>query len=160
MRGRRRSKRRSTLVSESPPERLKLNANQSPHAGMSNTSDFVLKKEDHTLGNLLAEHLKAHPNVYMAGYKGQQACLNLGLHDTDMYHSRTSQRTGTIHQSPNRWCIVTTRGLHCSVREVDQPVAVFTSRVHARMGIETHHKHRRSREHAKWLLIREVRARV
>lgn len=38
---------------------------------MSNTSDFILKKEDHTLGNLLAEHLKAHPNVYMAGYKGE-----------------------------------------------------------------------------------------
>jgi DNA-directed RNA polymerase II subunit RPB11 len=40
--------------------------------GMSNTSDFVLKKEDHTLGNLLSEHLKAHQNVYMAGYKGKQ----------------------------------------------------------------------------------------
>ncbi|KAL7948963.1 DNA-directed RNA polymerase II subunit RPB11 [Trichoderma barbatum] len=39
------------------------------YSGMSNTSDFVLKKEDHTLGHLLAEHLKAHPNVYMAGYK-------------------------------------------------------------------------------------------
>lgn len=38
---------------------------------MSNTSDFILKKEDHTLGNLLAEHLKAHPNVYMAGYKSR-----------------------------------------------------------------------------------------
>lgn len=38
---------------------------------MSNTSDFVLKKEDHTLGNLLAEHLQAHPNVYMAGYKSE-----------------------------------------------------------------------------------------
>lgn len=37
--------------------------------GMSNTSDFVLRKEDHTLGNLLSEHLKMHPNVYMAGYK-------------------------------------------------------------------------------------------
>ncbi|RDA95750.1 hypothetical protein CP533_5091 [Ophiocordyceps camponoti-saundersi (nom. inval.)] len=37
--------------------------------GMSNTSDFVLNKEDHTLGNLLSEHLKLHPNVYMAGYK-------------------------------------------------------------------------------------------
>lgn len=36
---------------------------------MSNTSDFVLKKEDHTLGNLLSEHLKMHPNVWMAGYK-------------------------------------------------------------------------------------------
>jgi len=39
------------------------------YSGMSNTSDFVLKKEDHTLGNLLSEHLKMHPNVYMAGYK-------------------------------------------------------------------------------------------
>lgn len=37
---------------------------------MSNTSDFILNKEDHTLGNLLSEHLKLHPNVYMAGYKG------------------------------------------------------------------------------------------
>lgn len=36
---------------------------------MSNTSDFVLKKEDHTIGNLLSEHLKLHPNVLMAGYK-------------------------------------------------------------------------------------------
>ena len=36
---------------------------------MSNTSDFILKKEDHTLGNLLSEHIKAHPNVHMAGYK-------------------------------------------------------------------------------------------
>ncbi|KAI6782476.1 DNA-directed RNA polymerase II subunit RPB11 [Emericellopsis cladophorae] len=39
------------------------------YSGMSNTSDFILKKEDHTLGNLLSEHLKAHPHVYMAGYK-------------------------------------------------------------------------------------------
>uniref|UniRef100_A0A0B7KE15 DNA-directed RNA polymerase RBP11-like dimerisation domain-containing protein n=1 Tax=Bionectria ochroleuca TaxID=29856 RepID=A0A0B7KE15_BIOOC len=39
------------------------------YSGMANTSDFVLKKEDHTLGNLLSEHLKAHPNVMMAGYK-------------------------------------------------------------------------------------------
>lgn len=36
---------------------------------MSNASDFTLNKEDHTLGNLLSEHLKLHPNVYMAGYK-------------------------------------------------------------------------------------------
>ncbi|KND93414.1 DNA-directed RNA polymerase II subunit RPB11 [Tolypocladium ophioglossoides CBS 100239] len=39
------------------------------YSGMSNTSDFILNKEDHTLGNLLSEHLKLHPNVYMAGYK-------------------------------------------------------------------------------------------
>ena len=36
---------------------------------MSNTSDFTLLKEDHTLGNLLAEHLKQAPHVLMAGYK-------------------------------------------------------------------------------------------
>lgn len=42
---------------------------------MSNTSDFILKKEDHTLGNLLSEHLKAHPNVYMAGYKGADLAM-------------------------------------------------------------------------------------
>lgn len=40
---------------------------------MSNTSDFILNKEDHTLGNLLAEHLKQHPKVMMCGYKGR--CL-------------------------------------------------------------------------------------
>lgn len=39
--------------------------------GMSNTSDFILNKEDHTLGNLLAEHLKKHPKVMMCGYKGR-----------------------------------------------------------------------------------------
>ncbi|ESA42468.1 RBP11-like subunits of RNA polymerase [Neurospora crassa] len=37
--------------------------------GMSNTSDFKILKEDHTLGNLLAEHLKQAPHVLMAGYK-------------------------------------------------------------------------------------------
>ncbi|ROT39151.1 RBP11-like subunits of RNA polymerase [Sodiomyces alkalinus F11] len=40
-----------------------------PVAAMANTSDFLIKKEDHTLGNLLAEHLKMHPQVLMAGYK-------------------------------------------------------------------------------------------
>lgn len=29
-----------------------------------------MKKEDHTLGNLITEHLKQHPRVLMAGYKG------------------------------------------------------------------------------------------
>ncbi|KAK0636358.1 DNA-directed RNA polymerase [Bombardia bombarda] len=37
--------------------------------GMSNTSDFILMKEDHTLGNLLSENLKQAPHVMMAGYK-------------------------------------------------------------------------------------------
>ncbi|KAI0124220.1 DNA-directed RNA polymerase [Xylariales sp. AK1849] len=39
------------------------------YAGMSNTSDFILAKEDHTLGNLLAEHLKQEPHVMVCGYK-------------------------------------------------------------------------------------------
>lgn len=39
--------------------------------GMSNTSDFIMLKEDHTLGNLIAEHLKAAPHVMMAGYKSK-----------------------------------------------------------------------------------------
>lgn len=40
---------------------------------MSNCSDFTLKKEDHTLGNLVSEHLKKHPNVLMAGYKSKSS---------------------------------------------------------------------------------------
>ncbi|POS79427.1 hypothetical protein DHEL01_v202185 [Diaporthe helianthi] len=42
---------------------------EAPFPRMSNCSDFTLKKEDHTLGNLVSEHLKKHPNVLMAGYK-------------------------------------------------------------------------------------------
>ncbi len=38
---------------------------------MSNTSDFIMMKEDHTLGNLISEYLKLHPHVLMAGYKGE-----------------------------------------------------------------------------------------
>lgn len=52
------------------PPRAPIGPAFSPSSlGMSNTSDFTLNKEDHTLGNLLSEHLKLHPNVYMAGYK-------------------------------------------------------------------------------------------
>jgi DNA-directed RNA polymerase II subunit RPB11 len=36
---------------------------------MSNCSDFLLLKEDHTLGNLLSAYLKMAPHVLMAGYK-------------------------------------------------------------------------------------------
>ncbi|KAH8887442.1 RBP11-like subunits of RNA polymerase [Thozetella sp. PMI_491] len=36
---------------------------------MSNTSDFIMKKEDHTLGNLLSEALKQAPHVLFAAYK-------------------------------------------------------------------------------------------
>lgn len=38
-------------------------------SGMSNCSDFLLLKEDHTLGNLLSVYLKMAPHVMMAGYK-------------------------------------------------------------------------------------------
>jgi len=37
--------------------------------GMANTSDFTLAKEDHTMGNLISEHLKQERHVLMAGYK-------------------------------------------------------------------------------------------
>ncbi|KAJ4423518.1 hypothetical protein N0V82_001843 [Gnomoniopsis sp. IMI 355080] len=42
---------------------------ETPFPRMSNCSDFLIKKEDHTIGNLVAEHLKMHPHVMMAGYK-------------------------------------------------------------------------------------------
>jgi len=42
---------------------------EKPFTGMPNCSDFIVKKEDHTIGNLVAEHLKKHKNVLMAGYK-------------------------------------------------------------------------------------------
>ncbi|KAK4044765.1 DNA-directed RNA polymerase subunit 2 [Parachaetomium inaequale] len=38
-------------------------------SGMSNCSDFLLLKEDHTLGNLLSVYLKMAPHVMMAAYK-------------------------------------------------------------------------------------------
>ncbi|CAI4210414.1 unnamed protein product [Parascedosporium putredinis] len=34
-----------------------------------NCSDFVIKKEDHTIGNVVSEQLKKHRNVLFAGYK-------------------------------------------------------------------------------------------
>ncbi|GKT84837.1 DNA-directed RNA polymerase II subunit RPB11 [Colletotrichum tofieldiae] len=58
---------------------------------MSNTSDFVIKKEDHTLGNLLSEHLKMHKNVLMAGYKSTSHGLS-GSHTLTKFYSRSSQR--------------------------------------------------------------------
>ncbi|KAI1201076.1 DNA-directed RNA polymerase [Nemania serpens] len=54
------------LVNEAEGEKK---ITEKPFAGTSNTSDFILLKEDHTLGNLLSEHLKQHPHVLMAGYK-------------------------------------------------------------------------------------------
>lgn len=46
------------------------NTDKSARPGMSNCSDFLIKKEDHTIGNLVSEHLKQHPHVLMSGYKG------------------------------------------------------------------------------------------
>lgn len=42
-----------------------------------NCSDFVIKKEDHTIGNLVSEHAKLHRNVLMAGYKSMLSPLCL-----------------------------------------------------------------------------------
>ena len=39
---------------------------------MSNTSDFTINKEDHTLGNLLSEALKQAPHVLFAAYKSKE----------------------------------------------------------------------------------------
>ncbi|KAI1776362.1 DNA-directed RNA polymerase II subunit RPB11 [Hypoxylon cercidicola] len=63
-----------THVPDFPFELFLLNDSErkiteKPFAGMSNTSDFIILKEDHTVGNLLAEHFKQHQNVMMAGYK-------------------------------------------------------------------------------------------
>ncbi|KAH6626907.1 DNA-directed RNA polymerase [Chaetomium sp. MPI-SDFR-AT-0129] len=38
-------------------------------SGMANCSDFIMLKEDHTLGNLLSVYLKMAPHVLMSGYK-------------------------------------------------------------------------------------------
>jgi DNA-directed RNA polymerase subunit L len=38
---------------------------------MSNCSDFLMLKEDHTLGNLLSVYLKMAPHVMMAAYKSK-----------------------------------------------------------------------------------------
>nr|AHL18123.1 DNA-directed RNA polymerase subunit 2 [Remersonia thermophila] len=38
-------------------------------SGMSNCSDFLLLKEDHTLGNLLSAYLRMAPHVMFAAYK-------------------------------------------------------------------------------------------
>lgn len=75
---RRRSLRPRSLVSQVPVGDAKVVLLDSTRRrltgefqGMSNCSDFTLKKEDHTLGNLVSEHLKKHPNVLMAGYKSE-----------------------------------------------------------------------------------------
>jgi hypothetical protein len=70
---RRRLLRRSSLVSALVFHFKFAMADASTCQGMSNTSDFTMLKEDHTLGNLIAEHLKAAPNVMMAGYKSERS---------------------------------------------------------------------------------------
>jgi DNA-directed RNA polymerase subunit L len=47
---------------------------------MSNASDFILLKEDHTLGNLLSAHLKQAPHVLMAGYKSKPSFSSSSIH--------------------------------------------------------------------------------
>ena len=43
---------------------------------MSNASDFILLKEDHTMGNLISCHLKKEPHVLFAAYKGTRESLS------------------------------------------------------------------------------------
>ena len=50
--------------------RNRLRPNELSTTGMSHTVDFLIKKEDHTLGNLITEHLKQAPHVLFAAYKG------------------------------------------------------------------------------------------
>lgn len=47
-----------------------------------NCSDFVIKKEDHTIGNLVSEHAKLHPNVLVAGYKSMPDPPPVADHDS------------------------------------------------------------------------------
>lgn len=48
---------------------------------MSNTSDFIILKEDHTLGNVITEFLRSMPHVMMAAYKSKQT-VNPRFEDT------------------------------------------------------------------------------
>jgi hypothetical protein len=45
------------------------------YLAVPSTSEFILMKEDHTLGNLLSEALKREKDVLMAGYKSKFAQL-------------------------------------------------------------------------------------
>ncbi len=76
MRVRRRSLRRCSRVGLRIRIPLIFAADQILHyLGMSNTSDFTIMKEDHTLGNLLSEALKQAPHVLFAAYKGAMTFL-------------------------------------------------------------------------------------
>lgn len=87
--------------------------------GMSNTSDFLLKKEDHTLGNLLSDHLKAHPNVLMAGYKGMCCPFEIPptYHFADRLHSRPPQHPRAVYPCTNRRHSHRQRCIHICVRK-------------------------------------------
>lgn len=93
---RRRSRRNPTLVCLPYLMRGKAKSNVlMMRAGMSNTSDFIIKKEDHTIGNLLSEHLKMHPQVSMAGYKGELAAR--------ARRHRSSQRGDADSKASRSW---------------------------------------------------------
>lgn len=116
---------------------------------MSNTSDFILNKEDHTLGNLLSEHLKLHPNVYMAGYKRESARRpHLPLTRLTVSSSRPPQRPEPVHPTPDRRQQDAARGVLRGVREAHQPARVASPGIHSRMGAAPHHQCGRAGQHA------------
>lgn len=59
-----------TLLSICAKMMAHVEAKTNRFEAIPNCADFIIKKEDHTIGNLVSEQLKKHRNVLMAGYKG------------------------------------------------------------------------------------------
>ncbi|KAI0381860.1 DNA-directed RNA polymerase II subunit RPB11 [Hypomontagnella monticulosa] len=70
---------------------------EKPFAGMSNTSDFIILKEDHTIGNLLSEHFKLHPHVMMAGYKGNNTSHSCNLTNNNIQTQQSPNQEAVAH---------------------------------------------------------------
>jgi DNA-directed RNA polymerase subunit L len=64
---------------------------------MSNCSDFLLLKEDHTLGNLLSAYLRMAPHVMLAGYKSMFLPLHFPI--TRSAHTPIQSATPTCPKS-------------------------------------------------------------
>ncbi|MBE3041357.1 hypothetical protein IMZ48_01985 [Candidatus Bathyarchaeota archaeon] len=73
-------------------------------AAIPNCSDFVIKKEDHTIGNLVSEHAKMHRNVLMAGYKSMSPVPRRTHRSVEANtgHSDSPQRRGDLRPHPDR----------------------------------------------------------
>lgn len=131
---------------------------------MSNTSDFILLKEDHTLGNLLSEHLKQAPHVLMAGYKGifTHYSFDIGVRGTSVLtmHSGPSQRPRGHDPCPDRWHYHPSRGHDRCVQATRSCVWAARSRVHSRVRAASYGRHRTSGERYEWSDLGYVCARV